>query len=130
LFPIGLILAIRSWKNLTNQVFILYFGISLFPTLLTLPWENPNMLRTCTVIPSIIYFSVLSLKFIKEKVIQYFQSVPVIYVYLFIMMLVMLSALYDLRTYHKYHSMIVYQTFPIMMPLEQAIITDINELRF
>jgi len=56
LFIIGLIISIKNFKNLFNKLFLLYFLISLFPAILTYPWENPSMLRTFTVIPSVIYF--------------------------------------------------------------------------
>jgi len=56
LFIIGLIISIKNFKNLFNKLFLLYFLFSLFPAILTYPWENPSMLRTFTVIPSVIYF--------------------------------------------------------------------------
>lgn len=58
MFIAGLILAARDFKDWKNKLFIVYFIVSLSPTLLTLPLDNPNMLRTFTVLPSVIYFIV------------------------------------------------------------------------
>ncbi|MBI4004522.1 glycosyltransferase family 39 protein, partial [Candidatus Roizmanbacteria bacterium] len=52
LFIAGLFIAIKNFRNTYHQVFLFYFILSLIPSLLTPPSENPNMLRTFTVIPS------------------------------------------------------------------------------
>ena len=57
LFIVGLIIAIRQWKNDDNKLFLIYFLLSLFPALMTYPWENPSMLRTFTALPSVILFA-------------------------------------------------------------------------
>ena len=46
----------KNFNNLYNKLFLLYFLISIFPALMTYPWENPNMLRIYTVLPSVVYF--------------------------------------------------------------------------
>jgi len=113
LFIIGLIIAIKNWKNPINLLFILYLLLSVFPALMTYPSENPSMLRTYTVIPEIIYFIGLSIseifKIIKQK-----------YLWL-IIIIVVFSSFYELRTYFKYQAVVFNQSFEIKLPLEKAI---------
>src|SRR3989344_1169141 len=56
LFIVGLILSARNIHEFRNKLFLFYFLLSISPTLLTLPLDNPNILRTFTVLPSVIYF--------------------------------------------------------------------------
>lgn len=96
-FIAGLFLAIKNFNNFYNKFFLIYFLISLFPTLLTYPSENPNMLRTFTVIPSIAYFAgntinyLINLKMNRKKLLIGFITV-----------LLMMSIIYELRTYFVY----------------------------
>lgn len=48
-------------KGNYHKLFLAYFLVALFPTLLTLSNENPNMLRTYTMLPAIFYFIAVSL---------------------------------------------------------------------
>lgn len=96
-FIAGLFLTIKNFNNFYNKFFLIYFFISLFPTLLTYPSENPNMLRTFTVIPSIAYFTgntinyLLKLKINRRKLLIGFITV-----------LLAISIIYELRTYFVY----------------------------
>ncbi len=58
---IGFGSAIFNFKNKFNLMFIFYFIVAMFPTMLTIPGENPNMLRTYTALPSIFYFIFLGI---------------------------------------------------------------------
>ncbi|MBI5127463.1 glycosyltransferase family 39 protein [Candidatus Roizmanbacteria bacterium] len=113
LFIFGIIVAIKNKKSFHSQLFLLYFILSLFPTLMTYPWENPNMLRTFTVILPLIYFIGLAAVSITEKL-------KIKYVYLFFF-LIIISSLYELRTYFKYQKIVFDDSFEIKYPLEKAI---------
>ena len=64
LFILGLIISIKDIRRPQNQLMILYFVISIIPTVFTKSTDNPNMLRTFTVLPSISYFVILSIIFL------------------------------------------------------------------
>jgi len=113
LFIAGLIIAIKNIRNFHNQLFLFYFLLSIFPTLVTYPWENPNMLRAFTAIPSLVYFIGLAIVSISKKI-------KAKYLYL-IFFVVLLSSLYELRTYFKYQSKVFESSFEIQYPLDKAI---------
>lgn len=89
----GLILAIIKYHSGFNLFFLGYFIISIIPPILTYPWENPNMLRSFAVIPSLVYFIgnslnyFLSLKFNKKLILGV------------IVLVLLASCIYELRTY-------------------------------
>jgi len=133
LFLIGLISITTNYKlfnhrsldedgRTTNYFFLFYFLISLFPALMTYPWENPNMLRTYTVLPSVIYFignAIIILLTIAHKIInnKVFEYLILTTLYL----ILVFSCFYELRTYFKYQSVVFNQSFEIKLPLEKAI---------
>jgi 4-amino-4-deoxy-L-arabinose transferase-like glycosyltransferase len=100
LFVAGFILALIRIRNFHNTLFLLLFAFSLIPTLFTYPSENPNMLRTYTALPSVVYFIGLALtalfqRFSKNKIIV-----------ATVLFLIVISSLYELRTYFVYQSRI------------------------
>lgn len=115
---LGIYLSLKDWKKFPNNFFIIYFLLGLVPAILTYPWENPNMLRTFTVIPPMIYFVGKSLIFVGNGLKPFpkkiNQIVPVI-----ILSLILLSSLYELRTYFKYQSNVFKEAFDIKIPLNQ-----------
>jgi len=122
LFIIGMIVSIKNFKNIYNKLFLVYFLISLLPTLMTYPWENPNMLRTYTVIPSIIYFIGLSIIFF----INHINKINILKNYKYLILntfyfLLIFSSFYELRTYFKYQPTVFKQAFEIKLPLDKAI---------
>ncbi|MBI5122765.1 glycosyltransferase family 39 protein [Candidatus Roizmanbacteria bacterium] len=120
LFIIGLIISIKNYKNLYNNLFLLYFLISLFPALMTYPWENPNMLRTFTVLPSVFYFISNAIIILWTTVLKIFPNKKKI-VFCFLFLVILFSSFYELRTYFKYQSSVFKQSFEIKLPLEKAI---------
>lgn len=122
LFITGLAIAVKKWKNNINKLFLFYFSISLLPALMTYSWENPNMLRTYTTLPSIVYFVGLSVvtlndlftKMVKENKLK-FLILNTLY------LILIFSGFYELRTYFKYQSTVFKQAFEIKLPLEKAI---------
>ena len=119
LFFAGLLITLKDYKNFYNQLFLLYFAISIFPSLAIYPWENPSMLRTFTVLPSAIYFiavSIYNIFTIGKKLIK-----KELYLFGIILVVFLLSSAYELRTYFKYQSAVFTQAFEIRLPLEKAI---------
>lgn len=121
-FIIGLTISIKNWKNPYNLFAIIYLLLSIFPALMTYPWENPNMLRTYTILPSVVYFvsrviiifDKLVHKIIKNKTLKYLILNTLYFI-------LIISCLYELRTYFKYQSTVFKQSFEIKLPLEKAI---------
>ena len=120
LFISGFLLALWQIKNKMNQLFLLYFSIAVFPTLLTYPWENPNMLRTITCLPALIYFSLVAVAKGYELLERKFKIKYKILV-VGIFALLCLSALYDLRTYYIFQVPVFKEAFEASMPLSYYI---------
>ncbi|HEX7543084.1 MAG TPA: hypothetical protein VF385_03310, partial [Patescibacteria group bacterium] len=122
LFIIGLAISIKNWKKPYNLFAISYLLLSIFPALMTYPWENPNMLRTYTSLPAIVYFVGLAILFfinlinktIKMKITKYLILNTLYFMLIF-------SCFYELRTYFIYQSIVFNQSFEIKLPLEKAI---------
>lgn len=120
LFIAGFILALWNIKNKTNQLFIGYFFIAVFPTLLTYPWENPNMLRTITCLPSVIYFSTYALASMHDMLGKKYHIRNMILV-IGIFVSISISALYDIRTYYVFQAPVFREAFEAKMPLKYYI---------
>jgi len=112
-FFIGFMLAIKQFNNFNNKLFLLYFFIAVLPTILTYPWENPNMLRTYTALPSIIYFASLAFISWKNYVIKKFNKMKYLQILLLTTSYLLLatSSIYEMRTYFKYQPLVFKQTF-------------------
>ena len=110
LFIAGLIISIRDWKSLYNRFFMFYFIVSLFPSIMICPWENPNMLRTFTAIPAVVYFIGQAITAAKRNVWQ-----------IIIVILILLSSIYEVRTYFKYQAPVFDKAFEIRKPLNKII---------
>lgn len=110
LFLAGLLIAIKKIKEQNNQLFLLWFFLSLAPTLVTYPWENPNMLRTFTVIPSVVYFVGLTIKQLSN--IPFLQKPVLKKVFLVIVVVIIgASSLYELRTYFVHQAQVFKEAF-------------------
>lgn len=123
LFIIGLIISIKNFKNLYNKLFLLYFLISLFPALMTYPWENPNMLRTFTALPSAVYFIGIVIYYLIAIAtrLSFGKIIPKYLIFNTFYLILIFSCFYELRTYFKYQSTVFNQAFEIKLPLEKAI---------
>jgi len=117
MFIAGLILAARDFKDWKNKLFIVYFIVSLSPTLLTLPLDNPNMLRTFTVLPSVIYFIVYGI----TKITSFNFKVNKNIILPAIIGLVLISSFYELRTYFIFQSRVFRNSFEVKCPIEEVI---------
>jgi len=116
LFLIGLFYFLKKErKKLFGWFFLGYFFISLAPSIPIYPWENPNMLRTYTLIPSIVFFTGQGIIFL----INQFKNKKLLISIIFI--LVFISSIYEIRTYFKYQSQVFKEAFEIKYPLEKII---------
>lgn len=95
-FAIGFIYSLRKFREFQHTFFLSYFVISMLPMMLTYPWENPNILRSFTTIPSIIFF-------IGNAVLLLYR-LPLKHKYLSygICAIFYIAAVYDMRTYFVY----------------------------
>jgi len=118
LFLIGLALTIFNLKNFYNQFFLIYFIVSFVPTLLTYPWENPNMLRTFTAIPSAIYFISQPLTFALSKIKKKQRAIFLIFFFILFLM----SSIYEIRTYFKYQKEVFTYAFETKRDLKSIIL--------
>jgi 4-amino-4-deoxy-L-arabinose transferase-like glycosyltransferase len=113
LFLIGLFISLKNYRKDFNIFFIAYFLISVAPSIPIYPWENPSMLRTFTMIPSLVYFIGIAVVNLSKKIKPRF--------YFLIFLVIFLSSFYELRTYFKYQSKVFESSFEIKHPLEKAI---------
>ena len=110
LFVAGLIIALINYKDKYNQLFLFWFFLSLAPTLVTYPWENPNMLRTFTAIPSIVYFVGLTIVWISNF--EFIHGALKKKLLLAIMFFLLgISSIYEVRTYFIHQSEVFKEAF-------------------
>lgn len=92
---VGLIRMIRGITHARNVLFLTYTAVSLIPTILTYPWENPHMLRTFTLLPAIAYAAGMGIELMFIRINSYYR-----YGLAIVMTLLILgSSLYEIRTY-------------------------------
>lgn len=112
----------RKSSEYTNEyaIMLAWFALGIFPTLLTYPHENPNMLRTVTAIPTVAYAIIVGLSFAYEFAIKYaqkFKNTPqkVYTASIGILMCALLgvSIVYDMRTYFIFQKQVFEQAFEI-----------------
>jgi len=120
LFIIGLFQTIKQWNNKNNKIFLAYFFLSITPSLAIYPWENPSMLRTFTVLPSVAYFigqAISGLHIYSKKI--FAKKEPVFF--FVISAIILFSSFYEIRTYFKYQSLVFKQSFEVKYPLSKAV---------
>ncbi len=100
LFWLGLIISLKNWRKFV--LFYLWAALSVFPSLLTLPTENPHFLRTYTVTVSLVFLITWALKTLFEK----FPKAAV-----WLLILVIVSGVYEVRTYFKYQATVFNKAF-------------------
>ncbi len=113
LFIAGIITTLINWKKSYNLFFIFYFFLSLFPSFLTYPRENPHMLRTFTAVISAVYFTLVFLKILIRKNRKFFAPL--------IILLIAISSIYEIRTYFKYQPLVFQKAFEVKTTLEKAL---------
>lgn len=117
LFIGGIAEIIRRYKKYPYSfMFIVYCAVSIIPTLFTPPSENPNMLRTFTAIPAVVYLIGVAIAYILER----FKRQKNVVIALISIALI-LSTLYELRTYFVFQSRVSRNAFGITCPLDEVI---------
>lgn len=132
LFFFGVIIALRivkkrreTDKKLFSLIFLVYLFLSLFPSLAVYSWENPNMLRTYTALPSVFFFIGLSLETILEKL-KNPKEITLKAAYPTIILFLILSSFYEIRTYYKYQIIVFNDAFDVREPLEKIMTREKN----
>ncbi len=114
-FLFGLIYSFLKNRNYYFWLFFIYLTISIIPSIPIYPWENPNMLRTYTILPSIIYFISQAIIFLINK----FKKNN--YIFLIILIPFIFSSIYEIRTYFKYQKEVFKNAFEYKDPLDKII---------
>jgi len=115
---LGLCLSFLKLSNFYNQFFLAYFFISALPSLLTYPWENPNILRTFTAIPSLVFFIGNGIQFLMRLKVKFQKRLFVFFVFV----LFAISSFYEIRTYFVYQSKVFDQAFEAVGSLKENLI--------
>lgn len=117
LAAIGFILMIIHRKDRWNSLFLLWGTIALIPTFFTVTGENPNMLRTFTVLPANIFAMVVAI----ERIVSFTSKRYRLYAVIGITLFLLASQLYDLRTYFMFQSRVTRNSFEITCPLQESL---------
>ncbi|MBI2051223.1 glycosyltransferase family 39 protein [Candidatus Roizmanbacteria bacterium] len=123
LFVWGFILALKNFSSFANKFMVSYFLLAFIPALLTIPKDNPSMLRTFTVLPSVFYFVSISVASLIQRAKKY-KRLSVFMVLFFLIG----SSLYEMRTYFIYQSRVFRNAFEIKCPLDKVIKFKIKEI--
>jgi hypothetical protein len=118
LFVVGMIVKNTEEPIKVRKYAYIYLLISVIPTIFTLPADNPNMLRTYTSLPSIIYFicsALISLQIVADKLFN--KTLVALLIFIFIS----ISSAYELRTYFIYQSRVFRNSFEITCSLNEII---------
>ncbi|MDO8497957.1 MAG: glycosyltransferase family 39 protein [bacterium] len=113
LFFIGFLLSIKNFKSSYNKLFLFYFTISIIPALLTIPSENPNMLRTFTILPCLSYFVGQSFLSFSARLFSAKKYIVIIFI------ICTVSVIYEIRTYFHFQRFIFNKAFEIKSPLDE-----------
>lgn len=102
----GLIISFMRKRTKVDFIFLSYFIISIAPTIMTYPWENPNMLRTYTSLPAMFYFigrgffQIFSFAHTKKYAFSLLA---------FLFMAIVISSYYEMKTYFIYQPLVFKQ---------------------
>ena len=110
-FILGLLVTILNLQLFYNRFFLTYFFLSLLPTLLTYPSENPNSLRTFTAIVPSVFFVGNGIIYLLQS--ENHKRKLYYFVVAGIIVLFFLSALYDMRTYFVYQRQVFRHSFEL-----------------
>lgn len=101
-----------------DYIFTIYLILAIIPTLLTAPTDNPNMLRTFTMLPSILYFITRLLQYLYE-ITKHIKYKKILYIAFFL--IIGLSSMYELRTYFTFQSRVFLNSFEVICPLKEVV---------
>ncbi len=112
----GFYFALRSKEKSNSVFFFSYFLLSIIPSILVYPWENPSMLRTYTTLPALAYFAGLPLYYVLKSTYAVKKLIPFAVVFI-----ILISSAYELRTYFFYQTQVFPSAFEIKKPLDYVI---------
>lgn len=111
----GLVLAVTRIRENYNVFFLSYFLMAFIPMILTNPEDNPNMLRSISVLPAIIYFIGIAI----QRIVLAMREGKLRIAAIAITCLVLaLSAAYELRTYFMFQSRVMRNSFEVKCSLD------------
>lgn len=118
-FIIGLFSAMKNFRSISHQFFLLYFFVALVPTLLSYPHENPHMLRTFGAIPSVLYFISVGLNLMVSWIVRlpygrYAAMIAIVYI-------IFLSSLLEVKTYFIFQRFVTMEAFEVGGELLQLV---------
>lgn len=99
--------------------FLFYFLLSLLPSLLVYPWENPNMLRNYTVLPAVVFLIGEALTYLIKDFnhLKIHLNKKIFYFLLFILFI--FSSFYEIRTYFYYQKKVFPEAFEMKKTLTE-----------
>lgn len=110
-FLLGILVAILNFRKSFNQLFLLYFIISIIPALFTYPAENPNSLRTFTAIIPTVFFVGNGIVYLLQ--LETKSKILFIGLTSFLITFFALAMVYDLRTYFLYQKEVFKKAFEL-----------------
>ncbi len=119
----GIMLTNKFERKWTKKLVYLYIIISILPTILTNPADNPNMLRTITLLPGLIYLIIRGIESAHLLLSHYYPKHKILIGILFAAILIT-STYYELRTYFVYQERVMRNSFEITCPLAKVVKTD------
>jgi hypothetical protein len=123
-FIVGVCIALKNCRHTSHQFFLLYFFIGLVPTLFSYPHENPHMLRTFGVIPSVLYFFSVGVGSVISRIVRlplgrYAMAVMVAYI-------IFLSSFLEVKTYFIFQRFVAMEAFEVGGELQQLVKQNIS----
>ncbi|KXK12258.1 MAG: hypothetical protein UZ22_OP11002000057 [Microgenomates bacterium OLB23] len=113
---LGIMSMLKSRKIFYHALFSMYLLLGLLPTLLTYPHENPNMLRTYTMLPALAYFMGLGILWIYGQVKKDEKKSRL--VTWFVLFMLLISVVYEVRSYFVFQKLVYIQAFDLMNVFE------------
>lgn len=113
---LGIVHFIKTKRTFIQMLFIAYLLIGLLPTLLTYPHENPNMLRTYTILPSLAYFIGQGFMWMYDQVRKDKKKTQL--VGCAVVLLILFSGIYEARSYFMFQKLVYIQAFDLMNAFE------------
>ena len=117
LFIGGVAVTYTRYKNSYSLLFLGYFLLSLVPTLFTKTEDNPNMLRTFTVIVLIPY----TISYLFKHVLSIRNRSYKLGLFCGLILLLTFSTIYELRTYFLFQSRVMRNSFEVTCPLKKVV---------
>jgi len=117
LFSGGLLISIHQRKKIPQQIFLLYFVLSLAPALLTDPADNPSMIRSFTALAPVAYFCGVAANWLVDRA----KKKRRLFAYGLLGIILLISAALELRTYYLFQTRVQRNAFEVTCDLKQMV---------